>query len=542
MRRARSWTEVRTLWYPATASMRAEFRYQPGELVPGTGLKVLRGIGSGGMGSVYEVEETSVEAPFVMKVVHAHLLASGGSRIADRMRQEAKTLARLNHKNIVRVYRAGVTDESPPLPFYVMDRLSGYTVQHLLRWHSARQLLLPLNWVFWIVSSLLSALDHAHEHGIVHRDVKPENIFVHQGEKPVVKLLDFGVMALCELAGDRLTADGGFAGTYTHAAPEQLRGDPPAPAMDIYAAGMVLFELLMGVGPFASCESPGAIVQAHMNASPPPLSGGRRQVHPKLEELVLRMLAKEPANRPPSARAVLHELARIKTMWVQQAADSFVGQTEFEFEVEERWPTNFDAGDDPSVDKDAGGAPSEWGPWSAALLNAPELARVKPVALSSAPGSGEDSTRRDRPRSAAESGRRLSSRTILLAVAGLAGAGGAVGAGWRLTSRSPPEASAVPASQPSGAVQIASPVANREALSTLSGSAPTPAAEDRASDSGISTAPVASTQVVHSRAEPRSVGASKSTPATPSVPKRAAHVEPSVQAPVQSDPVDPMQP
>src|SRR5262252_1935267 len=111
-----------------------QFRYRPGQMVPGTGLKVIRPLGSGGMGAVYEVEETSVEAPFVMKVVHAQLLRPG-SHAAERMRQEAKTQARLNHKNIVRVYRAGVTAESPPLPYYVMDRLAGYTVRQVLRWH-----------------------------------------------------------------------------------------------------------------------------------------------------------------------------------------------------------------------------------------------------------------------------------------------------------------------------------------------------------------------------------------------------------------------
>src|SRR5262249_15661818 len=145
--------------------MSQQFTYRPGQMVPGTGLKVIRPLGSGGMGAVYEVEETSVEAPFMMKVVHAHLLRPG-SNVAERMRQEAKTEARVNHNDIVRVYRAGVTAESPPLPFYVMDRLSGYTVRQVLRWHRSKGGRVPLNWVLWIASSLLQALDHAHKNGI----------------------------------------------------------------------------------------------------------------------------------------------------------------------------------------------------------------------------------------------------------------------------------------------------------------------------------------------------------------------------------------
>src|SRR5262249_4779467 len=269
---------------------------RPGEIVPGTGLKIVRPLGSGGMGAVYEVEEISVEAPFVMKVVHPHLLLTSGSRVADRMRQEAKTQARLNHDNIVRVYRAGVTAESPPLPYYVMDRLSGYAVRQVLRWHRSRRALIPMSWVFWIGASLLQALDHAHKNGVIHRDVKPDNIFIHhrEGHKPVVKLLDFGIMAVVSDFSEqkRLTIGGTFAGTYTHAAPEQLQGAPPAPGLDIYAVGMVLYEMLAGRHPFEDRETPEAIIHAHIHEPPPPISQ-RPGLHPKLEALVLQMLAKD---------------------------------------------------------------------------------------------------------------------------------------------------------------------------------------------------------------------------------------------------------
>jgi serine/threonine protein kinase len=334
--------------------MGATFRYKPGQIVPGTDLKVVRPIASGGMGSVYEVEETSVEAPFVMKVLHAHLLLDASSRMGERMRQEARTQARLTHKNIVRVYRAGVTAESPPLPYYVMDPLFGYTLRHVIRWHRSKGLALPLSWVFWIASGLLSALEYAHQHGVVHRDVKPDNIFIHhpEGHRPVVKLLDFGIMAAAaaELSNEaRLTGKGRFAGTYTHAAPEQLRGEAPAPAMDLYAVGVVLYEILAGVHPFDDCKGPDKLADAHLHRTPRPISS-RREVHPKLEALVASLLAKSPKDRPSSAREVLNSLVRIKTEWMQHTTDvSLNDPTEFHFDIGERWPTNVDAEDGFSV-------------------------------------------------------------------------------------------------------------------------------------------------------------------------------------------------
>src|SRR5882672_2080974 len=221
------------------------FQYRPGQVVPGTDLKVIEFIGSGGMGSVYTVEEMFLEGTFVMKVIHPRLLRENAGRMHDRMRCEARTLAKLDHKNIVRVHRGGTTGDVPPLPFYVMDMLSGYTLSQVLRGNAKRRFVLPRRWFFRFGSSLLSALEHAHDHGVVHRDVKPDNIFLHQGREDktiVLKLLDFGVMAtMADLsaAGDQRWE--GFAGTYSHAAPEQLQGQVPSPAMDLYSSGVVFY-------------------------------------------------------------------------------------------------------------------------------------------------------------------------------------------------------------------------------------------------------------------------------------------------------------
>lgn len=318
------------------------FRYGPGQIVPGTGLKVIRPLGSGGMGAVYEVEKISLGAPFVMKVLHPHLMLSG-AQAARRMDQEARTQARLVHRNIVRVYDAGVTAEVPGLPYYVMDKLDGYTLRQVLRWHRARKLSLPLSWAFWISASVLSALEHAHKNGVIHRDVKPANIFVHEaeGHTPIVKLLDFGIMGVISSAeSHRLTQ--GFTGTPTHASPEQIRGDAATPAMDVYATGVVLFELLTGRLPFDDRKGTEAMIRAHLTELPPPVSRWR-DVHPKLDSLVLCMLAKDPTKRPARARDALNDLGRVKSEWMRESSETFGSDSvEFKFDIGDRWSTNMD--------------------------------------------------------------------------------------------------------------------------------------------------------------------------------------------------------
>src|SRR5580704_6334149 len=218
--------------------------YEPGELVPGTVYQVVRRIGMGGMGTVYDVEDTTVGKRFVLKTLHAQL----GARedLALRMRKEARTLGRLSHPNIVEVITAGVTADDLRLPYYVMERLDGQSLRLVLE--KKGQLELPH--AYHIAIDLLDALDHAHDKNVIHRDVKPDNIFLHRTPAgvTVTKLLDFGIISQLD-AGSRETA-GRFLGTLRYAAPEQLRGEQPTPKTDVYAAGLVMYEILAGRGPF----------------------------------------------------------------------------------------------------------------------------------------------------------------------------------------------------------------------------------------------------------------------------------------------------
>ncbi|MDP9036858.1 MAG: serine/threonine protein kinase, partial [Myxococcota bacterium] len=279
--------------------------YEPGEHIAGTVYQVARLIGAGGMGTVYDVEDTTIGKRYVLKTLHPRLGARDD--LARRMQNEARTLARLNHPNVVDVITAGVTGDDVPLPYYVMERLNGQSLRVVLE--KKGQLDLPH--AYHIGIDLLDALDHAHDKGVIHRDVKPDNIFLHRTAAgvTVTKLLDFGIVSLLDGA-TRETA-GRFLGTLRYAAPEQLRGERPTPQMDIYAAALVVYETLAGRGPFDEEQEPRRIAAAHLEKTPPPLSRFAA-VPPELDRLIAAALAKAPEARPRDAFSFAASLRNLK--------------------------------------------------------------------------------------------------------------------------------------------------------------------------------------------------------------------------------------
>jgi serine/threonine protein kinase len=279
--------------------------YPPGENVPGTVYKVLRLIGVGGMGTVYDVEDTTIGKRYVLKTLHPKL----GARedLARRVQNEARTLARLNHPNIVDVITAGVTSDDLHLPFYVMERLNGQSLRVVLE----KKGQLELAHAYHIGIDLLDALDHAHDKGLIHRDVKPDNIFLHRTAAGVTitKLLDFGIVSVLD-SGSRETA-GRFLGTLRYAAPEQLRGEKPTPKMDVYAAGLVIYEIVAGRGPFDEERDATRIGAAHVNKTPPRVSKFA-DVPAELDNLLMAALAKDPASRPRDAFSFAASLRNLK--------------------------------------------------------------------------------------------------------------------------------------------------------------------------------------------------------------------------------------
>ncbi len=276
--------------------------YAPGELVPGTIYRVLGKIASGGMGAVYDVEDTSVGKRYVLKALHPDLCDR--KDLTRRMQAEARALGRLAHPNIVEVVTAGATAEEPPRPFFVMERLEGVSLRAVLDAKGR----LELAHAFAIELDLLAALEHAHAHGVVHRDVKPDNLFLHRGRSATTtKLLDFGIMRIVGRSGE--TA-GRFVGTWRYAAPEQLRGENATPQTDVYAAGLVLFEMVSGRGPFDEAGDEKEVATAHLKCEAPRLST-LLPVAPALDALVAAALAKDPSRRPRSALAFAAALRAI---------------------------------------------------------------------------------------------------------------------------------------------------------------------------------------------------------------------------------------
>jgi serine/threonine protein kinase len=274
---------------------------------------VLETLGRGGMGEVFLCEHAMLGHRVVVKVLHEEL--SQRPTLVDRMRLEAQVLARLRHPNLVRVTDF---DETPSgRPFFVMEHLPGRSLSDELR---ARGGVLPLREVLDVGLQALAGLAHAHERGLVHRDVKLDNLFLCDAPSPhlsrTLKVLDFGVAKLLDGHDGDLTplaiptAAGMVVGTPRFFAPEQARGLPLDARADVYAFGLCLYVMLAGRGPFDDCTTFVEVARAHVLRPPPPPSSMAPQPVPHaLDELVLRCIAKTPDERPPSAAAVAAELS-----------------------------------------------------------------------------------------------------------------------------------------------------------------------------------------------------------------------------------------
>jgi serine/threonine-protein kinase len=270
--------------------------YQPGQQVPGTVYRVMKVLGAGGMGTVYEVEDTSIGKKYVLKTLHGDLAER--KDLAQRLAREARALAKLQHPNIVEVYTSGTTNDNLRLPFYVMERLQGSSLRVVLETKGR----LMVEQACDIGIDLLDALDHAHEFGIIHRDVKPDNIFICRARdgRSLAKLLDFGIIKLAGPGTATLHTGGRFIGTFRYAPPEQMCNRDVTPRSDLYAAGLVLYEMIAGRGPFDDFTGEMEIGKAHIDIPAPPLSRFIDVPH-ALEQAIMASLEKDPALRPPDA-------------------------------------------------------------------------------------------------------------------------------------------------------------------------------------------------------------------------------------------------
>jgi serine/threonine-protein kinase len=273
--------------------------YQDGEIVPGTPYRVVSLLGAGGMGSVYEVEHVELERRYVLKSL-LRTLTSRQDLIA-RMRNEWRALGKLSHPNIVDILNAGATSDG--VPYYVMERLEGETVRDRIM----REGKLPIDEAARIARGTLYGLAAAHAIGIVHRDIKPANVFLTRDG--AVKVLDFGVAQVRRQEGDqKITAQGLAIGTPRYMSPEQASGDTADARSDLYATGLLLFEMIAGEGPFDDLGDTSQQMLAHLHRPARPLSK-LTDIPAELEAIVKRALAKRPADRQRSAEYMAAELA-----------------------------------------------------------------------------------------------------------------------------------------------------------------------------------------------------------------------------------------
>ena len=259
------------------------------DVLLGERYRLVRMIGSGGMGTVWEAEDETLGRPVAVKVLSESLAA--GERAVRRFEREARAAARLSGPHIAAVYDFGRSEDRP---YIVMELIPGETLADRL----AREGPLPPQEAARIATQVAEALEEAHGAGIVHRDVKPGNVMLTPAGD--VKVMDFGIAAAAW--AERVTTSGLVLGTPSYLAPEQATSEKTTPASDVYALGAMLYEMVAGRPPFVA-ESPVAVALAHVREKPRPLDQVAEGVPPNLAAASMAALAKDPAERPHSAAA-----------------------------------------------------------------------------------------------------------------------------------------------------------------------------------------------------------------------------------------------
>ncbi|MEH0541962.1 serine/threonine-protein kinase [Streptomyces sp. B21-105] len=279
------------------------FSGRPSELVGRqvAGYRIEREIGRGGMAVVYRAHDLRLDRTVALKLLAPELARNDVFR--KRFTHESRAAAAIDHPHIVPVFEA---DETDGVLYIAMRYVEGSDLRHLLD----RQGPLPLAKAVRIAAQIASALDAAHDHGLVHRDVKPGNILVARGtdsDHPEhAYLTDFGLTKK-SLSLTGFTTVGQFVGTLDYVSPEQISGRPVDGRCDVYGFACVLYECLAGRPPFLRDDDM-ALLWAHQNADPPPLTQARPDLPPHVDQVFVRALAKSPDDRQDTCGAFVAEL------------------------------------------------------------------------------------------------------------------------------------------------------------------------------------------------------------------------------------------
>jgi serine/threonine protein kinase len=274
-------------------------------------------LGTGGMGEVYRAHRLLLGDDVAVKIISA--VARDPDMLRERFLRESRANAQLRHPNIVSVLDFNIDGEGRP--YLVMEYLNGPSLAEELRARGRFDLATFRH----ILAPICSALQLAHERGVVHRDLKPSNIVSHRFDtgEAIWKIIDFGLVNIADPEETRLTAAHEFLGTAAYAAPEQLNGEPLDGRTDLYSLGVIAFELLAGRPPFTG-DSVMALLDRQLNAPPPDLAELRPDIPPEVPRAIARALAKKPDDRWPGtaafSRALLEEAE--PTVAVPQGAPS----------------------------------------------------------------------------------------------------------------------------------------------------------------------------------------------------------------------------
>ena len=273
-----------------------------GELIDNRYL-LQRLIASGGMATIYAGMDTRLDRPVAVKIMHAHL--ANDEAFVSRFIKEAKATAALSHPNIVSIQDQGWNEGGPPAVFLVMELVEGSTLRDFLNQQGS----VSIEQMFQLMSPVLSALAAAHKIGIIHRDIKPENILISKDGR--VKVADFG-LARNMAIGQTMTVESSVVlGSVSYLSPEQVQRGVADARSDIYAVGIVLFEMLTGGKPYEG-ETPIQIAYRHVNDRIPSLQSIKSDIPIAISELVYAATAPNPDHRPKDAEELLSKFREIQ--------------------------------------------------------------------------------------------------------------------------------------------------------------------------------------------------------------------------------------
>ena len=274
---------------------------QPGDVIMGR-YSILRPLGVGSMAEVFAAYDTKREREVALKLIRRNLARD--PETIRRLEREAKVQRMIRHRNVAKLYGGGVTEKNEP--YLVVELLAGRSLRDILKMEGMVEWPRATGYAW----QALQGLEAIHAVGVMHRDLKPANLMLQPDAGPIerVVLIDFGFAAL--EGGGRLTAQGHVVGSLAYLPPERLMGEPGDERSDIYALGVVLYELVAGRRPFVAPDDID-LINMHLEMPPvrPNILTPDAMIPPQMEAIILQSLAKDPADRPHTAAAMADALA-----------------------------------------------------------------------------------------------------------------------------------------------------------------------------------------------------------------------------------------